>query len=70
MTAPAAVLLRHKEYGSVYRIIRTTVAYLRGDIADLYWIVRGVNSDGTEHKSTSRISVDAWATGDWEVVAA
>lgn len=63
MSMPQHVRIRNKVYGSVYRIIRTEAVG-----ADLYWVVRGVVSDGTEYRSTSRISVDLWATGEWEVV--
>lgn len=61
----AQAVIRHKEHGSMYRLIRTTS---RGSGTDLYWVMRGINEDGTEHKGTSMLSVDAWATGDWEVV--
>lgn len=64
MTSRAtAVVIRNKRYGSTFRLIRTAA---QG--GDLYWVMRGINPDGTEHKGVSYLSVDSWGTGDWEVV--
>lgn len=54
--------IKHREHGTVYRLIRT-VARNR----DLYWVARGIYPDGSEMNGLIWISVDTWAAGVWEV---
>lgn len=64
MARKETVRIRNKRYGSVYRIIRTKAVG-----SDLYWVCRdesGYVRDGHRGEIV-RISVDVWATGDWEV---
>lgn len=63
MSKQAPVILRNKIFGSRFRIIRTT----SDRAGDLHWVTKAVYDDGTESKYTAWISVDLWATGDWEV---
>lgn len=65
MTSPksAPVRIRNKVYGSEFRLIRTAS---RG--SDLYWVAKLIVHTGEAAQGTSWISVDLWATGEWEVV--
>lgn len=65
MSAREKVIIRNKIYGSEFRIIRTTARN-----GDLYWVSKMIVHTGEEVKGTSLISVDLWATGEWEVVEA
>jgi len=61
---PRQTRIRHTEYGTTYRVIRTEA---RG--SDLFWVTRDESyyvRDG-RRGAVTRISVDAWATGAWEV---
>lgn len=60
MSESHQVHLRNKVWGSKYRIIRTEAIG-----SDLYWVVKWIDDAGNESKSTSRLSVDLWATGEW-----
>jgi hypothetical protein len=63
MSKPQQVRIRNKMYDTKFRIIRTEAVG-----ADLYWVVKQIIHTGEETSFTSRISVDLWATGEWEVV--
>lgn len=66
---PQPAMIRHRSYGTVYRIIRTTSIGPEGRKGALYWIVRAVYADGTEAKKTSYVPVSVWSSGRWEVVS-
>lgn len=60
MSKPKQPVIRNRVYGTEYRIIRTAA----NSDGDLVWRIRRIDAD----KSLGWLSVDAWATGNWEVV--